>query len=224
MFTPFGKREIFLSALLSIGIFVVLLFLSRRDSLAFLKYFLVVPVIGFLFTLFFFRDPKRKILYKRCEILAPCDGFVTHIDTVFEPYYFKKKARRISIFMTMFDVHVQRSPVNGRVVYIEYHKGSFLNAQKEESLEKNENNIIVIESEYGFPVVVKQIAGVFARRIVCAVRVGDTLSAGEKIGMVKFGSRGEVYIPEEVELEIYVKKGQHVKAGITALGRLKLCQ
>lgn len=224
MFTPYGKREILLAALLSIGIFFVLLFFSRRDGLAFLKYFLVIPVIGFLFTLFFFRDPKRKILYKRCEILAPCDGFVTHIDTVFEPYYFKKKARRISIFMTMFDVHVQRSPVNGRVIHIEYHKGSFLNAQKEESLEKNENNVIVIESEYGFPVVVKQIAGVFARRIVCAVRVGDTLSAGEKIGMVKFGSRGEVYIPEEVELEVYVKKGQHVKAGITALGRLKLCQ
>ncbi len=224
MFTPYGKREILALTFLSLVVFIVLLALSKREGLAFLKYFLFLPVLTFLFTLFFFRDPKRKIVYKPCEILSPCDGFVSHIDTAYEPYFFKKKVKRISIFMTMFDVHVQRSPLKGTVIYTEHHKGSFLNAQKEESLEKNENNIIVIQSEYGFPVVVKQIAGVFARRIVCAVKKGDRLNPGDKIGMVKFGSRGEIYLPSDVEFEVYVNKGQHVKGGLTVLGRLKRCR
>ncbi len=224
MLTPYGKREILLSLIVSVITILILLFLSKRTGQAFFNYLITIPVVTFLFTLFFFRDPKRKITYKECEILAPCDGYVTHIDTAYEPYFFKEKTKRISIFMTMFDVHVQRSPLPGDVLLTEHHKGMYINAQREESLEKNENNVIAIQTDYGFPVVVKQIAGVFARRIVCAVNKGDKLKAGDKIGMVKFGSRGEIYLPLSVDIDVYVKKGEHVKAGLTVLGRLKNCQ
>ncbi len=224
MLTPYGKREIILVLILSILFFVIFMFLYQKTGRPLFKYLNVVPLLLLLFTLFFFRDPPRKIVYRDCEILAPCDGFVTHIDTAEEPYYFKGRARRVSIFMTMFDVHVQRSPTGGRVVFIEHHKGQFINAQKEESLIRNENNIIALETDYGFPLVIKQIAGVFARRIVCGVKVGDTLKPGQKIGMVKFGSRGEIYLPEDIDFDVSVKKGQHVKAGVTVLGRIKNCR
>lgn len=224
MISPYGKKEIIIVTVLSLVLVIIFFMLYRKTGISFFKYLNVFPLILFLFVLFFFRDPVRKVKYKDCEILSPCDGFVTHIDTVKEPYYFKSEAQRVSIFMTMFDVHVQRSPLGGKVVFIEHHPGEFINAQREESLTKNENNVIAIKTEYGFSLVLKQIAGVFARRIVCGVQVGDELKPGQKIGMVKFGSRGEVYLPLSIDFEVLVKKGQHVKAGITVLGRIMNCR
>ena len=156
MLTPYGKREIILAIVVTFITVAILLFLYRKTGLSLFKYLNIVPLLLFLFTLFFFRDPPRKVTYNDCEILAPCDGFVTHIDTIREPYYLKEDAKRISIFMTMFDVHVQRSPIGGTVVFVEHHPGKFINAQKDESLSQNENNIIVLKTDYGFPLVIKQ--------------------------------------------------------------------
>ena len=223
MLTPYGKREIILSIVFASLLFGVCFVLFAITGRSVFRYLISVPLLIILFTLFFFRDPKRKITYRDCAILSPCDGYVTHIDTAEEPYFFKGKAQRVSIFMTMFDVHVQRSPINGEVIFLEHHPGQFLNAQKEASLSKNENNVIGIKTDHGFPILVKQIAGVFARRIVCRVNKGDRITQGEKIGMVKFGSRGEIWLPLDIEFEVLVKKGEHVKGGLTVLGRVKNC-
>lgn len=170
-----------------------------------------VPMLLALFFLWFFRDPARRIPPGPGELVSPADGKVTEADWIETP---QGSRLRLSIFLSVFDVHVNRSPIEGRVTLVTYKKGKFLNAMRADSNVLNEQNVIVIEDgEYA--VQVKQIAGLLARRIVCFVKQGDTLKKGQRIGLIKFGSRVDVLLPPHANLR--VKTGDRVKGGSTVI-------
>lgn len=161
------------------------------------------------FCLYFFRDPERTIPAGPVAV-SPADGKVVSIvpDSA--------GANRVSIFMNVFDVHVNRTPIAGKVMCIKYQKGQFLAADKEAASQANEQNTITVEGN-GSRVVFKQIAGLIARRIVCYKKPGDILDAGERIGLIKFGSRVDVFFGPEWEVSVRV--GEHVSAGSSVLAR-----
>ncbi|MFZ5632215.1 MAG: phosphatidylserine decarboxylase family protein [Bacillota bacterium] len=171
----------------------------------------------FLFTAYFFRNPKRAIPRDSRAILSPADGVVMSVSTVREDRFIGGPAKKVSIFLSIFNVHVNRSPVAGQVRYIDYVPGKFFPAFKSHASEINERNYVGIESS-GFRVVVCQITGFVARRIVCYPRVGDRLDQGQLFGMIKFGSCTEIFVPEDVE--VLVSPGDSVKGGETLIGRL----
>jgi len=180
----------------------------------------VIPILAFIFlcfTIYFFRDPERKFPDELNAIISPADGKVVTIDETDAPDNSLKKMKRVGIFMSIFDVHVNRSPYSGTINFIKYNKGKFLNALNDKSSDQNENNIIGINigKETLF---VKQIAGIIARRIVCRVKVNDKIQKGARLGMIKFGSRVEVYIP--INSNVVVNLGDKVKAGETIIGNL----
>lgn len=170
-----------------------------------------LPVILALFFLWFFRDPPRTIPSEPNVIVSPGDGVVTEADWVET----RNGSRlHLSIFLSVFNVHVNRSPVAGVVTLCEHRKGQFLNAMNKESALLNEQTLIVIDAG-NYEVSFKQIAGLLARRIVCNLRVGDTVQRGERMGLIKFGSRVDVLMPSDAELR--VSKGTKVKGGSTVL-------
>ncbi|MGH7322918.1 MAG: phosphatidylserine decarboxylase family protein [Candidatus Rokuibacteriota bacterium] len=178
---------------------------------------LKVGVVGLLlagFMAFFFRDPERTPPAAAGVVLAPADGRVVDIQQDVQES-FVGPARQISIFLSPLDVHVNRSPVAGRIVSAEYRPGAFLPAYRPEASEQNERVTIAIQGE-GMRVVVRQIAGVVARRVVCRVRPGDWLRSGERFGLIKFGSRTDVVVPRAVRLAVRV--GDRVRGGETIVG------
>jgi len=175
-----------------------------------------------LLTLFFFRDPERKIPEGEDLILSPADGKVIDISEVGEEDFLRCRGRVVRIFMSIFDVHVQRSPVKGKVEWIRYNSGKFVAAYTEKASEANESNLISIQmtsqsNSNEKRILVKQIAGSIARRICCWCKEGDNLLAGQRIGMIRFGSRVEIYLPQEVEIK--AKRGDRVVGGETLLGK-----
>lgn len=173
-------------------------------------------------TLFFFRDPERKVPQGKDLILSPADGEVIDISEVEEENFFRSRVKVVKIFMSIFNVHVQRSPVKGKVEWIKYKPGNFMAAYTEEASGGNESNLIGIQksdkpASNRDRILVKQIAGRIARRICCWCKEGDNLIAGQRIGMIRFGSRADVYLPPEVEIK--VKKGDRVVGGETLLGK-----
>jgi phosphatidylserine decarboxylase len=170
-----------------------------------------VGVAGFM--AFFFRDPERQPPDVPGAVLAPADGRVVDVTEVVEPFI--GPARRISIFLSPLDVHVNRAPIAGAVVGVERRAGAFRPAYRADASEFNERTTVVIQGE-DMRVVVRQIAGVLARRVVCRVRRGDRLAAGERFGIIRFGSRADVVVPLEVRLA--VRPGDQVRAGETVLG------
>lgn len=168
-----------------------------------------------LFVLYFFRDPERTPPADPNEIVSPADGRVMEI---VEEAQAGQPGRRISVFLSIFDVHVNRSPVAGHITAIEYHGGKFHAAMQRKASAENEQNAFHVETDRG-EVVFKQIAGWIARRIVCWKSVGDSVVRGERVGMIRFGSRMDIWLPEPVE--ILVRPGQHVAAGSSALARWK---
>jgi phosphatidylserine decarboxylase len=173
-----------------------------------------LPIVLALFFLWFFRDPQRIVPQLPGQIVSPGDGIVTEaewIETV------SGSRLRISIFLNVFDVHVNRSPVKGVVKVCEFRKGGFMNAMNPESVLNNEQTLITVDTgEY--EVSFKQIAGLLARRIVCNVKVGDRVERGQRVGLIKFGSRVDVLMPAEANL--VVKKGVRVKGGSTVLAQM----
>jgi phosphatidylserine decarboxylase len=167
-----------------------------------------------LFILYFFRDPERRSPGIDGAIVSPADGRVTAIEEIDHPAFPGGRARRVSTFLSIFSVHVNRSPITGCVQAIEYRPGRFLNAMSERSATQNERNRLQLRNgSYG--VVVDQIAGAIARRIVCQCQVGDYLQRGERIGLIRFGSRCDTYFP--LEAELHVKRGMKVLGGETVL-------
>jgi phosphatidylserine decarboxylase len=147
--------------------------------------------------------------------LAPADGQVTAVELIEEPYYFKSQARRISVFLSLFDVHVQRSPYEGLVELLHYQSGHFAPAFLQDT-QSNEANLIGLATPHG-PIAVKQIAGILARRIICWPKPGDTLARGQRLGLIKFGSRVDLLLPPQVE--VLVQVGQQVYSGQTLMAR-----
>jgi phosphatidylserine decarboxylase len=171
---------------------------------------------------YFFRDPVRVTPVRDGIVVSPADGRVSRIVNASPPAELglgAKPLTRISIFMSVFDCHVNRSPVSGRIERIVYHPGAFLNADLDKASEDNERNALVIATASGARIVVVQIAGLVARRIVSFVREGVTIGAGERFGMIRFGSRLDVYLPEGVRP--MVAEGQTAIAGETVLADLR---
>ena len=170
-----------------------------------------VPLLLLAFTLSFFRDPTRTISSDPRDIVSPADGKVTDIKTVYDPCYQKADTVMVGIFLSVFDVHVQRSPIAGTIKLVQYNKGKFLDARNPACSALNENRVVGIEGADGYRVTVKQIAGLIAQRIVGWAGEGTKLEKGEHIGMIRFGSRVELFLPPGTE--VTVKVGQHVEGG-----------
>ncbi|MBI5328719.1 MAG: phosphatidylserine decarboxylase family protein [Deltaproteobacteria bacterium] len=168
-----------------------------------------------IFIISFFRDPERDIPSEEDSIVSPADGKIIIIDRIFEDRFLKKDTVKISIFMNVFNVHVNRVPASGKVLDIFYNPGKFFSADKDKASLENEQNAVLIETNNGKRFVVNQIAGLIARRIVCYAKKGDMLEKGKRFGMIRFGSRLDVYLP--VDCKINVKLGDKVKAGSTIL-------
>jgi len=176
---------------------------------------LIVPPLALaLFAMWFFRDPERRVPQEPGLIVSPADGIVTEAEWVETT---QGSRLRVSIFLNVFDVHVNRVPISGTVTVVDYREGSFLNAGRAASAIENEQNMVVIagdECEVAF----KQIAGLIARRIVCNVKEGDRVVRGQRMGMIKFGSRCDVLMPAEANLRVRV--GTRVTGGVSVLGSL----
>ncbi|MEW6622452.1 MAG: phosphatidylserine decarboxylase family protein [Bacillota bacterium] len=166
----------------------------------------------------FFRDPHRDIPEDQDIIVSPADGTILGVTEVEEKDYFKTRVKKVSIFLSVLDVHINRSPIKGTVAKVRYVPGKFLAAYKQEAAVCNEQNMVFIEGEK-FPVLVVQIAGFIARRIVCRVQEGVELERGQRFGLIRFGSCTELYVPIGTEIE--VKKGDKVRGGETIIGRWK---
>lgn len=178
-----------------------------------------LAVLGF--TLYFFRDPERRApdgAVGGSVILAPADGKVVLIQDVDEPLYLKGPARQVSIFLSPLNVHVNRNPVDGVVEFDQYVPGDYLVAWHPKASEKNERSQIGVRHASGAQILYKQIAGAVARRIVYHISVGDRVVAGERFGIVKFGSRMDILVPPDSEIDVAV--GDRTVAGETVLGRL----
>jgi len=174
----------------------------------------IVPVLLALFFLWFFRDPQREIPAGDGLIVSPGDGLVTETVAIRTP---EGPRQRISIFLSVFDVHVNRTPIGGVVTRVHYQKGLYLNAMNSASAERNEQNSVTVRGE-GIEVTFKQIAGLLARRIVFNHTEGETLQRGQRVGLIKFGSRVDVIVPSEAVLR--VKVGQRVKGGFSVLAAM----
>ena len=220
-FAPEGYPFIFVSLLAAVIASVFPLWSSKSGS-AILYYSSLVAACFFIglmfFMAFFFRDPERKIPSGEGLFVSPADGKVILIKDVYENDYLKSDAKEISIFMSPLDVHINRAPCEGKVSLVKHSPGRFLAAYKDESSMKNENIVMVLD-EGSDKVLVRQVAGFLARRAVCRVGVGDVLRRGERYGMIKFGSRLDVYLPKGVE--VAVKLGDRVKAGETVIATVK---
>lgn len=177
----------------------------------------ILPGMLLLFVLYFFRNPERKLNGDALALVSPADGVVMDVERVFEERFFKGESIRIRIFLSIFNVHVNRSPMNGKVVYRSYRAGKMLPAFKSHASELNEKNYIGIENER-LRILVTQVTGFIARRIVCWVNDGDELMSGERFGLIKFGSCTEIFLPPDVE--VVVSAGDKVRGGETIVGRV----
>jgi len=201
-------QSFFINAVL--GLVIVLLPLAFALKMIFVLLFIFL----FAWTIFFFRFPNRKV-NKGKHILSSADGVIVAIEEIYEPEYFQEKRLQISVFMSGFDVHVNWYPFEGVIKYTKYHEGNYLMARHPKSSEKNERSSIVLEKEKGKDVLIRQVAGIMARRIVYYARPGDQVEQGQELGMIRFGSRVDFYLP--IGTITNVKIGERVRAQQTIL-------
>ncbi|MEW6066885.1 MAG: phosphatidylserine decarboxylase family protein [Nitrospirota bacterium] len=218
-FAPDGYPFIFGSLFITFvtSIFLILNWKSGNYNLTFCLLFSAVclSLVLTLFMAFFFRDPERNVPEGKDIFVSPADGKVILIRDIYEKDYLKSDVKEISIFMSPLNVHVNRSPCDGRVSIVKYSPGKFMAAYKDESSVKNENIVMILDTKEG-GVLVRQVAGFLARRAVCKAKVGDILERGQRYGIIKFSSRLDVYLP--IHTKIKVKVGDKVKAGETIIG------
>ncbi len=198
------------------ALIIGIVFIAARFSRKKISHFIFVPLLLFFFTLYFFRDPSRSITPGNDGIISPADGKVIQITNADILSISHKTFTRIDIYLSAFDVHINRIPASGIISYYRYNQGSFLPALSKAAAQENENLIVGISGVHG-TVFVKQIAGIFARRIVCHINTGDEVVKGQKYGMIKFGSRVQIYLPEPCR--VLVTEGEKVRAGITEVAR-----
>jgi phosphatidylserine decarboxylase len=213
-------KLIFLSLIAGFVIWAVIFFGSLISTILFtiaIPALIVLWLLFSVFTLYFFRDPTPRVPPGANLVLSPAHGKVDVVDTTVEPLFMGGECQRVSTFLSVFDIHVQNAPVSGKVVFFKYSIGQFLNALKTESAIHNENALFGFEATEpaGRKVGVRLIAGVLARRIVPFVQQGDEVMRGDRISLIQFGSRVDVYLP--LEAQIKVKVGDHVVGGETIL-------
>jgi len=217
-YTPYGKREviiIWLAAVL-VGVVLLLVWPAARPWAQ-----VTTLALGFVVSLFF-RDPHRNIPNDANILLAPADGKITDIGPADEQEFLHEPATRIGIFLSVLDVHINRAPCTGKVAYLQHHPGKCVNAMRwQTASEKNEamSMGLTCTDHPAANVLVKQITGAIARRIVCPAQIGQTLASGDRYGMIKFGSRTELFLPASDDVEIAVNVGDIVRAGETILVR-----
>ena len=194
-----------------------------------LKYiFIVLSVIFFilfLFSIYFFRDPERKASADKNEIISPADGKIIYIGRVYDDRYLNQDVLKISIFMSLFNVHVNRIPISGKVLEIKYNNGKFFSANLNKASLENEYNAVILETDCidtddlnKKNIAFVQIAGFVARRIVCKINKGEKVIAGNRFGLIKYGSRMDLYLP--LDFTTYVKVNDKVYAGKTIIGKI----
>lgn len=179
----------------------------------------IVSLVVFSLILYFFRHPYRELEEEHNTVYAPADGKVVVIEEVMEEEYFKDKRIQVSIFMSPLNVHVNRYPVSGVVKYFKYHEGNYLVAWHPKSSSHNERTTVVLEAKKGIELLVRQIAGAMARRIVCYAVEGEEVIQGEQMGFIKFGSRVDIYLP--LDAKIRVKLNQNVQGNRSVIAYLE---
>lgn len=221
MLTRYGTRELLLATGLC-GAAAAGFVIAGAYHWAPLVWGAGLPVLVYVFVLYFFRDPERAVPEGDGILVAPADGVVTHVEEAEAPAFLGGRALRISVFLSVFDVHVNRIPHAGRVVHAEYRQGEFLNAMRADSGHRNEAMDLGMESDDPrLPrFLVRQIAGLIARCIVCEAKPGAELARGQRYGMMKFGSRTDLFLPAGTRVDIRVKVGDRVRGGVSVLGVL----
>ncbi len=199
-------------ALLNVAVFY---FLGHLPALCW--GFFIVSVVLFLFIVSFFRIPTRKMQEDESLVISPCDGRVVVIEETYEPEYFKDKRLQVSIFMSPANVHVNRNPISGQVKLSQYHTGKYLVAWHPKSSTENERHTVVIGNDKA-DVLVRQIAGALARRIVNYLKAGQLVKQNEELGFIKFGSRVDIFLP--IGTQVNVQLEQNVKGGQTIIAQL----
>ncbi len=189
---------------------------ARKDSFTFLIIALLLAILT-LFLTFFYRNPSRKIPTQNDLILSIADGTVLSVQDI-ENEFIGGRGKKVAIFLSVFDVHINRVPIAGQIEYARYNPGEFFAAFEDKASEKNEQTEIGLSFKSG-KLIFKQIAGILARRIVCDLKSEQDVKAGEIFGLIHFGSRAELFLPENVE--VLVKKGDKVKGGEAIIGRIK---
>lgn len=209
-----GYKSIVLAAVVLAAINIIFFYFFDVKLPAVEWIILVFTIILFLFIISFFRSPKRKLTVGEQEIISPADGKVVVIEEIFDTEYFNDKRLQVSIFMSPANVHINRVPISGEILYSRYHKGKYLVAWNPKSSTENERHSVVIKND-DINILVKQIAGAVAKRIINYLKVGQTVQQGKEMGFIKFGSRVDLLLP--VDVQINVRLNQIVKGGVTVL-------
>ena len=212
-----GYRTIIIVAIL-LGLINTSFFYYLGDIMPLTTWIIIIAsIILFLFVVSFFRSPKRELTISQPQIICPADGKVVVIEEILDTEYFNDKRLQVSIFMSPANVHINRIPMSGEVLYSQYHKGKYLVAWNPKSSTENERHSVVIKNSAA-TILVKQIAGAVAKRIVNYLKVGQEVTQGSEMGFIKFGSRVDVLLP--INTTIDVKINQLVKGGVTVLATI----
>jgi phosphatidylserine decarboxylase len=205
-----------------LGTLVVLLIthftLAKYSTMVYYAIFSTISTLFYAWMVWFFRNPRRIISQREGCVLAPADGTVVDIKEVYEDEYLQDKRIQISVFMSPFNVHVNRNPISGIVKFFKYHPGKYLVAWHPKSSTKNERTTVVVEHGQGIQILFRQIAGFLARRIIFYLREGEQVQQGSEFGFIKFGSRVDVFLP--LNTKVKVSLGDKVKGGISILAEL----
>ncbi len=213
-----GYRLLF--SLLAIFVAITVLMIVLTDHLNFFNWLLIVIMFGFWLALAsFFRIPKRVFTEDSQRYIAPADGTICTIEQTFEREYLNCECLMVSVFMYGTDVHVNRYPVDGTVEYVKYHKGNYFIASYPKSSIMNERASVGMRLENGQKILLRQVAGVMARRIVCYAREGEQVKQNQEMGFIKFGSRVDMFLPLDTELDVALE--DVVRNGISPIGRIK---
>ena len=206
-------------ALTALVVLNIVIHLSFNSLNAFILFISLLSAFGLFVILNFFRNPNRTISPDASLILSPADGTVVSIEETEESEFLKDKRLQVSVFMSVWDVHINRFPVSGKVVYTKYRPGKYLLARNPKSSELNEAHTTVIETKDKLQIALRQIAGVMARRVVCYAKEAESVKQGEELGFIKFGSRVDIFLPLGTPIE--VKIGDKVKGNTSVLAQIK---
>jgi len=210
--------KILIFGLILLILFNVLLWIILPGNVLFRWIAVIFSLTLYFFLLFFFRLPRRNLDPDPCLVYAPADGKVVVIEETEEKEYFNDLRLQVSIFMSPFNMHSNRYPVSGKVKYVEYHPGNYMVAWHPKSSEMNERSTIVIETDTGKEVLIRQVAGAVARRIVTYAKLSENVRQGDELGFIKFGSRVDIFLPAGTEIEIPIL--QQFKANKSILARI----